>query len=282
VLALAVVTAAGCAVIGPQGKSPLTPPQMSPDSMVLEVFFVRFPFGEAEANGPLWDEVDEQHFPAELRQRLVSNGFRVGVVGGQIPVALSHLLELKDKPVPSGESNSTELAGLSAEPRVLRRRLQLRAGRRSEIVASDVYDELPVLICDCDGLRGKTYRKAQGLLALKAFPERDGRVRLDLVPELHYGQTRQRYVGAQGTLRLEAGRPRRVFDRMAISAALAPGQMLVLGSLVSRPGSLGDHFFTHESAGQPGQKLLVIRLAQTQHDDLFAPQEVLPLDEMGP
>jgi hypothetical protein len=65
---------------------------------------------------------------------------------------------------------------------------------------------------------------------------------------------------------------------MAIDAALAPGQMLVLGSLVDRPGSLGHRFFTGQNDGKLEQKLLVIRLSQTQHDGLFDPPEVIPLD----
>ena len=62
------------------------------------------------------------------------------------------------------------------------------------------------------------------------------------------------------------------------SATLPPGAMLVLGSLSSRPGSLGHHFFT-ENDGRLEQKLLVVRLAQTQHDDLFDPAEPLKLEE---
>ena len=37
------------------------------------------------------------------------------------------------------------------------------------------------------------------------------------------------------------------------------------------------HFFTVDD-GQLVQKLLIIRLAQTQHDDLFCPTEVIDLD----
>jgi hypothetical protein len=54
--------------------------------------------------------------------------------------------------------------------------------------------------------------------------------------------------------------------------------MLILSSLPNLPGSLGHHFFT-ESDGQLRQKLLILRLAQTQQDDLFRPPDVLPLPE---
>ena len=275
----ALLAIAGCIQpIKPKGKSPLEPARMSPDSTVLELFFVRFPLGDAEANGRLWQEVDEQHFPPELRQRLMRNGFRVGLVGGQIPFTLSKLMELADKPSLAAGHVRTNLAEVDSKPRVMRRHLQIRAGRRAEIIASGVYERLPVLICQAGKLSGETYTQAQGLLAAKTFPQSDGRVRVELVPELHHSRSRQRWVGDQGVLRLETGRPRRVFGKMAVSATLSPGSMILLSSLPSRPGSLGHQFFT-DSDGRPEQKLLVVRLAQTQHDGLFGPPQVLPLEQ---
>ena len=275
---LALLAIAGCTTPLRKGKSPLTPAQMSPDSVVLEFFFVRFPFGDAAVNEKLWEELDEQHFAPDLRQRLAHNGFRVGLVAGQMPVELSKLLELGGKAAPSGEIEGTKVEDLDAKPRVVRRHLQLRTGQRSELLASGVYEQLPVLVCENGQLCGQTYRQAQGLFAVKSYPQGDGQVRLELVPELHHDQPRQHWVGNQGMMRLEASRPKRVFDDMAISATLPPGAMLVLGSLSSRPGSLGHHFFT-ENDGRLEQKLLVVRLSQTQHDDLFDPAEPLKLEE---
>jgi len=75
-------------------QSPLRPAQMSADSVVLEMFFVRFPFGDPAANDTLWKEIDEQHFSAEVRGRLSRNGFRAGMISGNLPAELSNLLEL--------------------------------------------------------------------------------------------------------------------------------------------------------------------------------------------
>jgi len=260
------------------GKSPLTAPHMSPDSVVLEICFVRFPFADPQANGPLWEEVDEQYLPAEVRRRLARNGFRTGLVGGQLPVALARLLELRDRPIALGRGSQASIRDLQGESRLLPRRLQVRAGRRAEIVASGVYDRLPVLLCDQGQLFGQTYSQAQGILAVKTFPQHDGRVRIELTPELHYGQIRQRWKGRREMLRLEASRQRRVFEELGISATLSPGSMLLLSSLPDRPGSLGHHFFT-EGDDHQQQELLVVRLAQTQHDGLFSPSRVLPLGE---
>jgi hypothetical protein len=80
---------------------------------------------------------------------------------------------------------------------------------------------------------------------------------------------------------MEPGRRKRTFDEMTIEARLSPGQMLVLGSLTSRPGSLGHRFFTLQRDGKTEQKLLIVRLAQTQHEELFDPDKALPLDVLA-
>jgi hypothetical protein len=281
-LLAAVTTICGCTPTLSKGKLSLAPAQMSPDSVGLELFFVRCPFGDPDVNTKLWQEIDEQHLPADLRERLARNGFRAGVVSGQVPVELSKLLELSDKP-PSGPASGSDSSGAkvneqSSEPLVVRRHLQLRAAQRSEIIASSIYPHLPVLVWESGQVSGRTYDDAQGIFAAKSFPQPDGRVRLQLVPELHHDQAKERWVGSQGVFRLETNRPKKVFEDLTLTADLSPGAMLVLTSLPNRQGSLGHHFFT-ENNGRLEQKLLVIRLSQTQHDGLFVPPEPLRLDQ---
>lgn len=276
-LGIALAALPACSPLKPHGKSPLSPVQMNPQSVALDIFFIRCPAGDPRLNDRLWTEVDEQVFSNDSRYQWNQNGFRLGVVMGQIPVVLSQLLELSDK----GEAEATDTPGrvdLQQDPRVVQRHLELRPGQRGEVVASGVYDEWPVLMCEAGEVSGHTYQQAQGQFALRVANENDGRVRLELTPEMTYGDIRQRWVGGQGMLRLEAGRPKRSFDSMATAATLARGQILVVSSLPQRPGSLGSHFFSDQRDGKPEQKLLVIRLAQAQHNDLLAPAEVLPLD----
>ena len=274
-----VVVAASCAPIRPQGESPLKPAHMPPDSVVVEVFFVRVPFGDETANVEFWHEVDEQHFPPDVRRRLSQNGFRAGMVAGQVPsMALSQLLELKDKLPLTGASDAISLEDMADDSAPMRGHLQLRAGRRGTIVTSEIYADLPVLISGADGVGGDWYQEAQGVLEIKAYPQRDGRVRLDIVPELQHGEVRQRFTGSRGAWRLEAGKDRLVLDELAVSATLTAGHMLVFSSLPELPGSLGHYFLTQQSDGALEQRLVVVRLAQTQHDELFVPTEVLPLD----
>jgi len=268
-LLLALALASGCQGPAITGKSPLTPARMWSDTTVLDIFLVRYPSGDPAVNEKLWEEIDEQQFPPELREELAQNGFRVGVVGSQMPMELSKLMELSEKPPPEGLVVETKVEDLENPPRVVRHHLTLRAGQRGEIAASGVYPELPVLVRESGKLCGQPYSQAQGMFALKTLPRPDGRVRLELTPEVHYGQERVSYAGERGVFRLDARRPRRTFDALQLVTELSPGSMLVLGSLPNRPGSLGHHFFA-EQGDRLEQKLLVVRLSQTQHDGLFS------------
>ena len=282
VLPLLATVGACTALESPENESPLDKPRMPPESCVLDIFFIRFPLGDEEANVELWNEIDEQQLPNEVRRELTGNGFRAGVACGQMPMALARLLELDGKPVASGSCQQVSVEALESAPSVVRHHVQIRPGRRRQIVVGGVQEELPVILSSAEGVCGRSYRNAQPLLALTAFPESDGRTRLELVPELHYGDYAQRYAGHQYAFRSEVSRSRRVFDETAFLASLSAGDMLVIGGLANRPGSLGDRFFSHEISGRKEQKLLVIRLSQTQHDPLFCSLDVLAKDPHSP
>ena len=115
----------------------------------------------------------------------------------------------------------------------------------------------------------QTYAQAQGQFSILVDPQGDGRVRVSLTPELEYGESRQQWVGQDGVLRLQSGKPKQTFDKLRLDFALAHNETLVLSSLSERPGSLGHYLFTEPRAGQMDQKLLLIRLASTKYDDLF-------------
>ena len=72
---------------------------------------------------------------------------------------------------------------------------------------------------------------------------------------------------------METARPRRAFDELKLTASLGPGGMLLLGSQPNRQGSLGHYFFL-ENDGRDDRfegKLILIRVSQTQHNDLVSP-----------
>ncbi|MBN1590103.1 MAG: hypothetical protein JW888_11355 [Pirellulales bacterium] len=255
----------------PDVESLLKQPRMSADGLALDVFFVRFPLGDPALNGSAWEEIDEQRLSANCRRHLLANGFRAGVLAGQMPAELAELLGTAEGQSLPGEMCELKAADLVQKPAVVRGHFQLRAGKRREIAVGQQRDELPVLLRDAAGsVSGKSYLQAQPLLAVRAYLLADGRVRLEIVPEISHGKYSQRWaVDTQGAFRLNPGRESRVFEDMKFGAVLSPGHMLVMSTVPSRQGSLGHHFFSEISESSTDQILLLVRLSQTQHDGEF-------------
>jgi len=272
-----VLSTAGCAWFAPDIRNTaatiLQPTQMAPGTAVLEIFSIHLPPGDPELVSRIWEEVDEQHFPAEVRRKLAKDGFRAGILAGQIPAPLSKLLDLKGKPVAGGEVQQVKIADLLTPSRVTSQHMQTHAGQRYEIAASDVIAKMPILVSESGEIRSLTYEQAQGMFALHVTPQPDGRVLLELVPEIHHGDYRQHLVGDQTIFRWETGRAKRAFEELKLTAVMGPGAMLLLGSQPNRQGSLGHYFFL-EGNGRDDrldEKLILVRLCQTQHDDLVSP-----------
>lgn len=267
----------GCAlynpVVSPTTGKILQPTLMPPGTVALEVFSICLPPESPEMAKSIWAEVDEQDFPVNVRRQLEKNGFRAGVLAGEIPPALSQLLDLKGQPGAAGEVQHVNIADLATPARVTIQHMQTHAGQRYEIAASSVLEKMPILAAEAGEIHGQTYEQAQGVFDMHVTPQPDGRVQVELVPEVHHGQSKQRWVGDQSIFRLEPGRPKRAFDELKLATTLGPGAMLLLGSRPERQGSLGHYFFL-ESNGRDDrfdQKLVLVRICQTQHNDLVSP-----------
>jgi hypothetical protein len=263
---------AGCNLLAPSkpGKSPLKPLNVSPDAVSLEIFSARFAPGSRVVNEDLWREADEQKIPSELRRSLAQHGFRAGVIGPHPPTALAHVLKLAEKPVSQEHRAERDASQLLEEPSVTMQNIYTRPAWRNEIIASKTYDELSLLERDDDQVRGRTYHKADGRFILKVFPESDGRIRLELTPEIQYGEAQQRWTASDGVLRADATKPKKTFGTLELAVSLAAGEMLLVSCLDDRPGSVGHYFFTEPSDEKLSQKLLVIRLSQDTADSSFA------------
>ncbi len=276
---LACGTLMGCHLLEPHsnGKSPLARLSPAPETVGLEIFSARFPASDASVNRELWNEVDEQQIPSEVRRQLALSGFRAGVVGAHPPDVLARLLKLAGAPL---EAEQRSTVDVQHEPMVTMRALYTQTGWRNEIIASKTYDQLSLLERDADQVQGRTYAKADGRLALKVFPESDGRVGIELTPELHYGEQQQKWTATDGVLRSESFRPRKTFEALRFQVPLAAGQMLIISCLPDRSGSVGHYFFTEPNGDQCSQKLVLIRTAQAGADSSFANPKAKRLEEI--
>jgi hypothetical protein len=267
------LAAGGCARLATQSEKPaeLPPPRMSADSVVLELAFAHLPAADEAGYDEIWQAADEQHFPSELRTELAANGLRVGIVSQNLPPRLRQLLD--DAPLTLTD-RSEDVTTSDVEVQRAPRRIQCRTGHRAKVVVSKTHPSLPLLMQEQGYVRGHLLEQAQCLFALKPYPQGDGRVKLDLTPEVEHGQLKTQWVGSEGSLMQRTGRDKLVFDRLRLEGKLTPGQVLVISTTPQVKG-LGEHFFSETAAGRVERTLLLVRVAQTQYDDLFAPEQVV-------
>jgi hypothetical protein len=262
---------AGCARLDLAAKTPgkLPPARLSPDAVVLDMAFVRLPAADQERYDSIWTAADEQVFSPELRRELATNGLRVGVFGQQLPTSVRELVDAKQTAL---DERSEDLDAGDVEVRGGNRHLQVRAGRRTKILASKTYPALAVLLNEDGQVRGHHFNQAQCVLALKPYPQGDGRVKLDLTPEIEHGELKSQWARGEGMLMQRLGRERLVLDRLRLEALLSPGEWLVLSSSAEIKG-LGQYFFAETAGGTVERTMVLVRLSQTQLDDLFAPAQ---------
>jgi hypothetical protein len=244
ILQLAVVSLILCAIAGcqlfhhesePGSNSPLRTAQPSPDSVTMEIIWVRIPMDDLLLDSAAWQDIDETQLPPAIRCELANNGFRSGVISGTLPDAIARALNrgkpAADAPDARGDGQTVDL---TTEPIVHGRVQQVQRNQRSEIQASEIYPSLPLLVNMGRELSGRTYHEAQAIYALRVDPQPDRTAVIELTPELHYGPPKWRLTrddGEVGILRQAQVRDHAVFHQLRMSVKLAPGNLLVLMAL---------------------------------------------------
>jgi len=265
---LVLIGVAGCAswTTSPSSEQTvLRKPRLSDDSVVLELTFAHI--GELDPLDltSIWNEVDEMKLDTVQRRRLAANGFRGGIAGMHLPQALRDLVD--DENSTSGLDNRIDGRSGSVS-RSSHRRLQARAGIRNEIVTGETIDSMVVLIDEDGKVSGSARAQAQTTLAVMVQPTGDGRAEIELVPEIHFGQPKQKWVGREGMFQFVVGKERERFEQLLIPATLAPGETLILSGN-GKPQSLGEQFFTSCAGTANAPRMLLVRLAQSRDDELF-------------
>ena len=273
ILLVFAVISCGCVSTSSTEKtiSDLPQARMSLDSVGLEIGFIRWPITNEQQHDQLWNDIDETPLSPDLRMRLDPNGIRCGLVGVQLPEIVRQLLDDKT----SHDAISGEELGEAKKNRVIRwRRLHSRADQRGEIVTSDTIEKLNLLVSQHGEVIGRTYRNAQCFFSIRSQPLGDGRARIVLVPEIHHGTPQRNWAGDTGTWRFDVSRNRKKFEELRMEVVLSPGESMAVGCTQTIRG-LGQQFFVgSDENDRKSQKLLMIRLAQTQQDNLFQSTEL--------
>ena len=114
------------------------------------------------------------------------------------------------------------------------------------------------------------FEKPVGMLELSCEPLGDGRVRLQVIPSVEHGEIRQQWGTAEGAWMVYSNRPRQEFESLAFRTILSPGQTLLVTAAEAK--GLGAEFFARYEGNE--RSVMLVRLAQTQMDDLFNPTPV--------
>lgn len=230
----------------------------------LELSFVRCAADDALLRDELWQFVDEQWLPAALRSRLAANGLRVGVVARHLPPAIAARFA-----APGQAADATP--SLPTDAPLSRRLVRLLPGRRGEVITAAGIDELVLLEQEDGRVRGGTFRDASPMFSVEVRPAADGRVLVEVTPEIRHGPLEKSWVGEDGMFRLEAGQRRHRMEHLNFSCTLPAGGMLVIGCDGDENATAGDCLLRdHERGDDAGVRVLAIRPLTDAVDPLFA------------
>ncbi|MDR1923896.1 MAG: hypothetical protein LBQ66_05945 [Planctomycetaceae bacterium] len=233
------------------------------DTVSIEIFNVRITPETEQYIDDLWQETDEQIIPASVRLNLFRNGIRVGIQGSQISSTLSKLINVTGTPEMPRYINGMrefDVSEMTRELTVTKQFQHVFPGTRVVLkpFESPLY-ELSLFDRESSQIWGKTYTNALGLFALTTNPQSDGKVRFEVVPELEYGLPETKMYSRQGIMFTETGKPRRIFEQLAIKADLLVGNWLILGPTSINCQGVGRCFFVRGEE-QKEQKIVAIRL----------------------
>jgi hypothetical protein len=195
----------------------------------------------------------------------------------QLPPKLKEALDASEPGAVERGEDSLADPELDRAPR----RIQCRSGQRAKILVTKPLETLSLLLLEDTRVRGFPLSQAQCLFGLKAYPQGDGRAKLELTPEVEHGEMQTQFVGRDGSVLPQLGKDRVVLDKLRLSAMLAPGHVLMISGTPEVKG-VGSSFFTETDSGTTYRRILLVRLAVTQYDDVFAPdQMIVPLATPG-
>ncbi|WP_146447550.1 hypothetical protein [Bythopirellula polymerisocia] len=274
VIVLLSMSIAGCGVV--LSTATVSDPQSilraiktNSDQVTLEIFQVRIPGDNKQLLDEVWQASDEQRLDLEVRNQLISNGFRAGVISGALPDAVARSLNLQSE-MPEEEIERV-ITGENAAPKIVRRVVQLKRREHATIQASELQEQAHVLLNSENGLQGRTYEQVQGVYSLQAESVPGQKVAIEITPELQFGDLKNRYTGSDnGVLMMTTSRERKVFDQLKLSLDLSSGEFLVISGISESSSSLGSAFHDSRQSGAVAQKLVLIRLLQVPQSEILA------------
>jgi hypothetical protein len=218
-------------------------------SIQLEVMYVERPVGDPLLGDELWRHVDQlASIDAETRNRIRKNGFRVGVVGANPPVALQKMLGLKSDFVSEPDAeNAKQLVG---------RRFFPVSGGEIDVQVSPPYRECALDVGEGDAPEPRRFENAVCKYRVRAVRVQDGWVGLEFVPQICHGDEHLRHAVGDAGWRFQNGQQTESYFLQRFDVKLGLGDMAVITSEDQAAGKLGQLFFRGPAALQPPRETL--------------------------
>ena len=270
----------------PDKKSTLTFPKtrIAVDAVGLELGVVQLDSDQSETFEQFWGLLDQQELPLELRKRLDQNGIRAAIMSSHPPALLHDLVE----PKPIRMDKLTELEkqlhakGLLREKQrmIAHERISSREGQSRPVATSGNHAEISWIIRNGDKQTVGSDKSVRGVISVTSYPQGDGSVRLVFKPEIHHGRIRHRIGAAEHAFLMKESQAVTPVDDLKFAVTLRSGESIVIAPTqdVADLGKLlfGNSDIASESdvavaqASRPTHRILLVRVVQTQMDDLFS------------
>ena len=251
--------------------------RMLPDSVMLEIAVVKIDRSEIQRFDELWNQIDTGSLSLSERRILDQNGVRVGVVPSHIPADLHALMApipVDQESLNSWEEQLFEKGLLKPEPRILLHDgIQNRRGEVHPVPVSGWLNQASWIVEVGDQRIAGASDNVRAVMEVRTFPKGDGTVRLVCTPALHIGQPRTQIGIQQQGFAYETAQEKKQLRELKFGACLRSGETLLVAP-TSDVSDLGGLFFgppdeVVEGEGDGTFRILMLRLLQTQRDDLF-------------
>lgn len=248
--------------------------RMLPGSVMLETAVIKIDDAEMESFDQLWQQIDTSPLSLQDRRVLDQNGIRAGVIASHVPAELHQLMEpipIDESTLDSWQQQLFDKGLLKPEPRLLLHDgIQNRRGESHPVPVSDFLKNASWIVEVGDRKTAGASENVRAVIEVKTFPKGDGTVRLVCTPALHIGQPRTQIGIQQQGFAYETAQEKKLLKGLRFEACLRSGESLIVAPTADL-GDLGGLFFgSGPEANENGNyRILMIRLLQTQMDDLF-------------
>lgn len=256
--------------------------RIAPDAVGMEVALAQLDTQQTDDFELFWNQLDQQALPLALRKRLDQNGLRAAVMASAPPSILHQLI---DPPpiLPDNLSNlemQLYLKGLLRKKQrmITHDRISNREGELYSIPVSDIHPQFSWNIRNGDMETPGAGDAVRGGINITTFPQGDGTVKLLIEFEIHHGKSRPQI--AERSFFKENRQAIQRIEDLKFEIVLMPGESLALAPTADI-SDLGKLFFgaaqseleqpnsASSESPDPSHRLLLVRIVQTQMDDLF-------------